>query len=79
MRGGELLPVDFYRLLKEGDTSQNIYLRPDDFVFVPSALSQEVYVLGAVRFPRSLPYSERMTLVSAISGRPPAPMIGSCG
>jgi protein involved in polysaccharide export with SLBB domain len=68
MRGGELLPVDFYRLLKEGDTSQNIYLRPDDFVFVPSALSQEVYVLGAVRFPRSLPYSERMTLVSAISG-----------
>lgn len=68
MRQGQLLPVDFYRLLREGDTSQNIYLQPDDFVFVPSALAQEVYVLGAVRFPRTVPYHEQMTLVSAIAG-----------
>lgn len=68
MRQGQLLPVDFRRLLREGDTSQNIYLEPDDFVFVPSALSQEIYVLGAVRFPRTVPYSENMTLVSAITG-----------
>ena len=32
MRQGQFLPVDFYRLLREGDTSQNIYLQPDDFV-----------------------------------------------
>jgi polysaccharide export outer membrane protein len=67
MRQGQLVPVDFYRLLREGDTSQNIYLQPDDFVYVPSALSQEVYVLGAVRSPRTVPYSERMTLVSAMT------------
>ncbi len=67
MRQGQLLPVDFYRLLREGDMSQNIYLQPDDFVYVPSALNQQVYVLGAVRFPRAVPYSERMTLISALS------------
>jgi polysaccharide biosynthesis/export protein len=67
MRQGQLLPVDFYRLLREGDMSQNIYLQPDDFVYVPSALSQQVYVLGAVRFPRAVAYTERMTLMSALS------------
>jgi polysaccharide biosynthesis/export protein len=68
VRQGQFLPVDFHRLLREGDTSQNIYLQPDDFVYVPSALSQEVYVLGAVKNPRVLPYTERMTLLSAITG-----------
>ena len=67
MRQGQFLPVDFYRLLREGDTSQNIYLQPDDFVYVPSALAQEVYVLGAVAIPRAVPYTERMTLVSAMA------------
>jgi polysaccharide export outer membrane protein len=67
MRQGQLVPVDFYRLLREGDTSQNIFLQPDDFVYVPSALSQEIYVLGAVRIPRMVPYTERMTLVAAMT------------
>ena len=68
MRQGQLLPVDFHKLLREGDMSQNIYLQPDDFVYVPSALNQQVFVLGAVRFPRAVPYTERMTLISAIAG-----------
>jgi protein involved in polysaccharide export with SLBB domain len=67
MRRGQPVPVDFHRLLRDGDTSQNIYLEPDDFVYVPSALSQQVYVLGAVRAPRSVAYTEGMTLVSAIA------------
>ena len=67
MRQGQFLPVDFYRLLREGDTSQNIYLQSDDFVYVPSALAQQVYVLGAVPFPRAAPYTEGMTLVSALA------------
>ncbi len=67
MRQGQFLPVDFYRLLREGDTTQNIYLQPDDFVYVPSALAQQVYVMGAVAFPRTVPYTEGMTLVSAMA------------
>jgi polysaccharide biosynthesis/export protein len=68
VRDGQYLPVNFDRLLRHGDMSQNIYLRPGDFVYVPFALSQEVYVMGAVRFPRALPYVDQMTLVSAIAG-----------
>lgn len=68
MRKGQLLPVDFQRLLKEGDTTQNLTLEPDDFVYIPSALSQEVFVIGAVKVPRAIPYTETLTLVSALTG-----------
>ena len=68
MRQGQALSVDFYRLVREGDLSQNIFLQPDDFVYVPSALAQQVYVLGAVRSPRAMPYTDGMTLVSALAG-----------
>jgi protein involved in polysaccharide export with SLBB domain len=68
VREGQFLPVDFYRLLRGGDMSQNIYLQPDDFVYVPSSLVNEVYVLGAVRSPRAVAYQEPMSLISAIAG-----------
>jgi polysaccharide biosynthesis/export protein len=68
VRQGQFLPVDFYRLLRGGDMTQNIYLQPDDFVYVPSSLVNEVYVLGAVRNPRAVAYQEPMSLISAIAG-----------
>jgi protein involved in polysaccharide export with SLBB domain len=68
VRQGQFLPVDFQRLLHQGDASQNIYLEPDDFVYVPSALAQEVYVLGAVKAPRAVGFVEDMTVVSALAG-----------
>src|SRR5439155_22665780 len=68
LRQGRWLPVDFRRLLKEGDMTQNIYLQPDDFVYVPSATAPEVYVLGAVAQPRGVAFGDQLTLVSAIAG-----------
>jgi len=67
MRRGRLLPVNFKKLVHQGDTSQNIYLEPDDFVYLPSALSTEVYVLGAVTRPRAISFKDEVTLSSAIS------------
>jgi len=67
IRKGQLLPVDFYRLLKEGDLSQNIYLQPDDFVYLPAATAKQIYVLGAVVQPRAIPYTEDMSLITAIA------------
>lgn len=67
IRQGRLLRVDFNRLLREGDMSQNIYLQPDDFIYLPSATVGNVHVLGAVESPRSLDYVNQMTLVQAIS------------
>jgi protein involved in polysaccharide export with SLBB domain len=67
IRQGQVVPVDFYRLIRDGDMTQNIYLQPEDFVYVPSAVSQEIYVLGAVRVPKPTAWSESMTLVAAIA------------
>lgn len=67
IRNGATLPVDFQRLLEQGDMSQNIYLQPDDFVYVPSGAAREIYLFGAIRIPRAMALSETPTLVSAIT------------
>lgn len=67
IRNGTNLPVDFQRLLEQGDMTQNIYLQPDDFVYVPSGAAREIYLFGAVMMPRAIPLSETPTLVAAIT------------
>jgi len=67
LRRGQLVPVDFKRLLYEGDLSQNIYLEPDDFVFLPAAAARQIYVLGAVAQPRPVPFVEGMTVAGAVA------------
>jgi len=68
VRKGQLLPVDFQRLMNGGDPSQNIYLQPDDFVYFAPAFAKEVYVLGAVTQPKPVPYSQGLTMAQAIAG-----------
>ena len=67
LRRGQLLSVDFNRLLSEGDLNQNIYLEPDDFVYLPAARAREVHVLGAVTQPQPVPYMEGMTVAGAVA------------
>ena len=67
IREGKVLPVDFQALLRGGDMSQNIFLRAGDYIFLPSALSQNVYVLGHVRQPQAIGYKDRLTLVAAVA------------
>jgi polysaccharide biosynthesis/export protein len=67
LRQGKLLPVDFQRLLNEGDLSQNVYLQPDDFVYLPAATAREVYVLGAVLQPGKVPYTPDLTAAAAVA------------
>lgn len=67
VRRGQLLPLDFERLLKLGDFSQNIYLQADDFVYLPAARAKEVYVLGAVTEPRAIVYSDGLTVAGAVA------------
>ncbi|MDO8544845.1 MAG: SLBB domain-containing protein [Opitutaceae bacterium] len=67
IRDGTHLRVDFERLLREGDLSQNIYLQPDDFVYLPSATRGSVHVLGAVNNPRAVEYTPRLTLLQAVA------------
>lgn len=67
VRDGKPLPVNVHRLLSEGDMSQNIYLQPDDLVYLPSPRAEEIYVLGQVNQARSVRLPGQATLVSAIA------------
>jgi protein involved in polysaccharide export with SLBB domain len=67
VRQGKLLPVDFNRLLNEGDLAQNIYLQPDDFIYLPPAVARDVYVLGAVNQPKPVAYRPGLTVVGAVA------------
>ncbi len=67
VRNGRPLPVNVQRLLSEGDMTQNIYLQPDDMIYLPSPRSHEIYVLGQVNQARAVRLPGQPTLVSAIA------------
>lgn len=67
IRQGKMLAVDFQKLLREGDLSQNIYLQPDDFIFLPASRTSEVHVLGAVARPQSQKMSGALTVAQAVA------------
>lgn len=45
-RGGKRLPIDFLRLIREGDLSQNIKLQSGDLIMVPDNTSEQAFVFG---------------------------------
>lgn len=68
-RNGQRLPVDFRRLLHDGDMSRNIEIEPNDFIYVASTITNDYYVLGAVANPGVQGLTPDASVVSAISRR----------
>ncbi len=48
VRGESMIPVDFYKLIKEGDMSQNVVMRGGDKIYVADAADSTIMVLGEV-------------------------------
>lgn len=67
IRQGRMIPVDFQKLLREGDMSQNIYLQPDDFIYLPSGRAGSIHVLGAVAAPRAIEYTSQLTVLQSVA------------
>lgn len=61
-RNGEVLPVDFVRLIRQGDLRYDISLRSGDYIYIPSGLSKEVYIMGEVNKPMLFAYRENMPM-----------------
>jgi polysaccharide export outer membrane protein len=61
-RDGQVLPVDFVRLVRQGDLRYDIPLRSGDYIYIPSGLSKEVYILGEVNNPMLFAYRENMPM-----------------
>lgn len=70
VRCGEQLPIDLYKLMAQGDMSQNIVMRGGDRIFIANPSDTTVMVMGEVGHPRAvnLPYgfmSLREAIVTA--------------
>jgi len=55
-RGKDRVPVDFVRLMRQGDLTQNITLNADDTIVLPDNPQHVIYVMGEVRTPGMLPF-----------------------
>lgn len=69
VRDGRKLPVNFSKLFFEGDLSQNIQLQPGDYIYFPSNIVNEVYILGAVGSPGHTGVTEGLSALGAITVR----------
>ena len=65
LRGDKTIPVDFAKLIKRGDVSQNLKLEPGDTVVVP--IADVVYVQGEVKNPGPVKFTRDLTILKAIA------------
>jgi len=77
IRNNKKEAVNFYKLLREGDLTQNVYLKPGDVIFIKELAAKpviqetnqfknKVKVIGEVRSEGNFDYKEGMTVLDAI-------------
>ena len=66
-RGNKVLPINFIEAVRKGNSLHNIPLKNGDYIFIPSTMDRQVYILGEVRKPDYVSYSENQTVVQALS------------
>ncbi len=68
LRGDKTLPVDVYSLLRSGAMDQNVWLQPNDTIYVPDESNLVVFVLGQVETPGPIPMIDgRLSLTQALA------------
>ena len=72
LRGKKRLPVDFTKLIKEGDVTQNVDLLPDDTIYIPDNFGKRITVIGEVTTPGTVTFKDSITVLDAVlmSGGP---------
>ncbi|NLH49539.1 MAG: hypothetical protein GX444_13210 [Myxococcales bacterium] len=71
IRGGLVVPIDFYALFERGDISQNLLLADGDIIYLPSIEDAKIYVLGEVNAAAAVPmrsHSMRLSEAVALAG-----------
>ncbi|MCP4179479.1 MAG: capsule biosynthesis protein CapA [bacterium] len=67
VRDKKMLPVDFVKVIKNGNRLNNIPLKNNDYIYIPSSMNLNVFIMGEVLVPGSCAYNENLTLLKALS------------
>lgn len=67
IRDAQVVPVNFDRLLRSGDFTQNILLRSNDAILIPNVSAKRIFVLGEVKQSLAITLRNPVTLIEAIS------------
>lgn len=67
VRDGAYLPIDFVRLVEEGDASQDVFLKNGDYILVAPKGLKKIYVLGEVSSPAVIEFLNGTTLAQVIA------------
>jgi polysaccharide export outer membrane protein len=67
LEDGRILPVSLEKLFKQGDLSQNIYLRPYSSVYVGSSRYNYAYVVGEVQHAGKVNWDGNLSMMDAVS------------
>ncbi len=68
IRDGQVAAVDIHGLLNRGRMDQNVWLQPEDTIFVPGIQDLRIYMLGAITRPGAQAVTNGpLTLAQAVS------------
>lgn len=69
IRGGQKLPVDLWKLIQKGDLSQNLTVKHEDTIVIPSGgeMQNAVYIMGEVTKPGIYSQPEALTLLKLVT------------
>ena len=67
MRNKKVLPVDFKKIIKKGSRLNNIPIQNGDYIYIPSVMNLNVYVLGEVVISGACAFTDNLTLLKALN------------
>ncbi len=67
MRDNKILPIDFVELVQKGNMLYNIPILDRDYIYLPSAINREVYIIGEVNQEGHYYFQESMTLMQSMT------------
>lgn len=66
-RNGRYIPINFEKLLLEGDMTYNVEIQAGDYIYIPSSLRKDIYVIGELVLPANIGYLNQESLVGALA------------
>jgi polysaccharide export outer membrane protein len=67
VRGGRILPIDFEKLLRQGDFTQNVLVQSNDVILIPNVSAKRVFILGEVSQNREIILDKDISLLQSIA------------